>query len=91
MKALITLGVVALIVLGIVLIAWIVTRSRNVRAELDSAIENNTKWWREVVRYRDWVAETYALAIASQDIDPFAAIVAGRIREFHNNKEGISS
>lgn len=69
MKALIILGVVALIVIGVALIAWILTRS-------DKARQNR----RARERHEVFLDHLYTTCLASADVDPFARVVADEVR-----------
>ncbi len=79
MTGLIILGALALVMVTTLVTNW-----------LDNRHSSSRKDRRQIRAYEEWMAETYALAIQSQDIDPFAQIVAGRVREFHNNQKGIN-
>lgn len=79
MRALIILGVVALIVIGVVLVAWIENRSRHARRDR-----------RERKRCEALLGDLHKSAIAVLDVDPFAALVAEKIRNHYTTNRKVT-
>lgn len=71
MKVVLPLAVVALIVLGVALVAWILTRS-------DKARQNR----RARERHEMFLDHLFATCLDSADVDPFARVVADEIRNY---------
>ena len=76
MKALITLGVVALIVLGVALVAWILTRSKEARRDR-----------RDVQRHEDFLHHLHKTALAAADVEPSARVVVDEVLSHLNHTD----
>ena len=79
MKALITLGVVALIVLGVALVAWILTRSEKARRDR-----------RAVERHEEFLHRLHKESLAAADVEPYARVVADEVlSHLNNNRKAV--
>lgn len=78
MKALITLGVVALITLGAVLIAWILTRSAKARRDR-----------REAERHEEFLHRLHKESLAAADVEPYARVVADEVLSHLNDRKAV--
>ncbi|MEV7008245.1 hypothetical protein [Streptosporangium sp. NPDC051022] len=73
MRAVITLGMVALIVLGCVAIALIYKRAEQAREDR-----------RERRRHEEFLDRIHKSAIGARDVEPYAAVLADEIRNHFN-------
>jgi Flp pilus assembly protein TadB len=77
-KIVLILGAVALIVLGVVLVALIVTRSRTAREDR-----------RERQRHQVFLNELHRQALAAADVEPWARVVADQILNHLNDRKAV--
>jgi hypothetical protein len=74
MKAVLILAALAVIVLGVALVAWIVTRSRTARADR-----------RERLRHEMFLNDLHRQALADADVELWARQLADQILNHLNN------